>query len=220
MHGPRVISGRPTPFSLVFGELAPARFPSLGAVLARAGVDPGDRDAFLLVREVAELVKELRPDDGLGEGVGALASLVHAAFVFWRDGERLVTVGEPELGALLGRLPGISDATAAPAAAYVQLPPLRIWGVPFEGANPEPLDGWFRTGSPEGLNVVAAFGLHPGRAGLTVVEVRGPPPRRLVRPDGSALFSPTLAGAAAAGLASLAGEAELLELAWRVEGIP
>ncbi len=92
--------------------------------------------------------------------------------------------------------------------------------MPFEGANPEPLDGWFREGSPAGLRVLAAFGLHPGRIGFTLVEVGGPPPGRLVRADGSALFSPTLAGGAAAGLASLAGEEELLELAWRVEGGP
>ena len=49
------------------------------------------------------------------------------------------------------------------------------------------------------------------------MEVTGTALRGLARADGSALFAPTLEGGEAAGLASIQGEEELLELAWRVE---
>jgi hypothetical protein len=209
---------RPTPFSLVFGRFAGARFPALREALAGAGRDASDRDAFLLVREVNELMQELRPDEGFGEGVGAMAALLHAAYLFWRDGERVVTIDESALTRLLALPADDRPARSTrPGCAYVQLPSLRIWGVPVEGANPEPLDGWFANPRAGALSAVAVFGLHPGREGLTVAEVSGPAPRGLVRADGSALFTPTLAGGEAAGLASIQGEEELLELAWRVE---
>lgn len=209
---------RPTPFSLVFGGLAADHFSGLRQAIAEAGRDPRDRDAFLLVREVNELMQKLRPDEGFGEGVQGLAALLHASYLFWVNGERVVTVDDSALTELLStrsddRRPGSRRALGE----YVQLPSLRVWGVPVEGAPPEPLDGWFAMLRDEGLSVIAVFGLHPGREGLTVAEVTGPAPRGLARVDGSALFAPTLAGGEAAGLASIEGAEELLELAWRVE---
>ena len=99
---------------------------------------------------------------------------------------------------------------------YVQLPPLRVWAAPVEGGASEPLDGWFAYRSGDDLSVLAIFGLHPGRAGFTAVEVGGPRPAHLERVDGSPLFSGTLPGAERAGLASVVGAEELLELAWRL----
>jgi hypothetical protein len=68
--------------------------------------------------------------------------------------------------------------------------------------------------------VLGVFGLRPDRAGFTVVEARGPRLAGLARPDGSALFAPLLAGGAEAGLNTLAGAEELLELGWRMLGAP
>jgi hypothetical protein len=45
--------------------------------------------------------------------------------------------------------------------------------------------------------------------------VSGQQPVELTRPDGAPVFSSTLSGGAAAGLFSLDGEEELLELGWR-----
>jgi hypothetical protein len=209
---------RPTPFSLAFGDLAAERFPAIGRALAAASTDPRDRDAFLLLREVSQLVRELRPDEGLGEGVEALAALVHAAYRFHRGGETIVTVDEETLRLLVSETPGPRAAAPSPRVpAYVQLPPLRVWGIAREGAPAEPLDGWFAAEGKDGLSLVAVFGMHPGRTGFTVVEASGPRPVELRRPDGTALFAPMLAGGMTAGLASLAGAEELLELAWRVE---
>ena len=212
------ITVRPTPFSLAFGDLAAARFPAIDQALGASGTDPGDRDAFLLQREVSQLVRELRPDEGLGEGVEALAVLVHAAYLYHRGGERMIAVDDDTLRLLVREAPGAGPVRASPPEpAYVQLPPLKVWGVAVAGGPAEPLDGWFVTGGPAGLSLVAVFGMHPGREGFTVVEASGKRPDELRRPDGTALFAPLLAGGASAGLASVSGAEELLELGWRVE---
>jgi hypothetical protein len=81
------------------------------------------------------------------------------------------------------------------------------------------MDGFFLHDTPAGeLRVLAVFGLHPGRDGFTVVEATGPRAAALVRHDGAPLFAPTLPGGGAAGLHSIAGEEELLELGWRARG--
>jgi hypothetical protein len=216
MSGP----ARPTPFELGLGPAAGARLGPIRAALEAAGVDPADRDRFLLVREVAELLHALRPEEGLGADVAGLAAFLHHGYRFWLAGEPVRAVSPDELTRLLAsRLPGAADpALAPPRGRYVQLPPLRVWGEPRPGSPPEPLDGWFVQGSVTGephLSILAAFGLHPGRPGLTVVEAEGARPGPLARADGSPLFAPRLPGGAA--LASLAGTEELLELAWRVE---
>lgn len=207
---------RPDPFSLVFGSLAAERFPRIRAGLAAAGHPAEDRDGFLLLREVAELLQALRPEEGVGAAMAALVALVHHAYLFWADGRRIRTVGEEELAAILR---GSVTANPSPRlrSTYVQLPSLRVWGAPLEGQPVEPLDGWFLTRSEERLDALGVFGLSPGRPGLTAVEVSGSRPATLERLDGSPLFSPTLAGGARAGLASLAGQEELLELVWRAE---
>ena len=222
---------RATPFALVFGALAEARFPALRVGLQAAGSDPRDRDSFLLVREVAELLHELRPEAGVGAGVETLVAFLHYAYLFWMSGEPVEVVSEAALAALLS-LPTFppSDFPTSPPSdlptfrpsdvRYVQLPPFRVWADPLAGQPAEPLDGWFAARSNDHLALLAVLGLSPAREGLTAVELAGPRPAALQRLDGSPLFSPTLAGGAAAGLASLAGEEELLELAWRVEPSP
>jgi len=204
---------RVAPYALVLGTIAPDRFPVLREGIAAAGRDPRDRDAFLMVREVVELLRELEPDEGLGEGIATMAAFLHQSYLYWMDGERTVTI---EVEALERALVDESPAPSSHPSGYIQLPPLRVWGIGVEGGPAEPLDGWFAFQSGESLSVLAIFGIHPGRAGFTAVEVAGPRPGVLERADGSALFSAALPGAAQAGLASIVGAEELLELAWRL----
>jgi hypothetical protein len=214
------MAARPTPFALVFGAIAPVRFPVLREALTVSGRDPRERDGFLLLRQTAELLHELRPEEGLGTAVQTLAALLHHAYLFWMDGEILQAVSEQRLGELVGSWEQDQLLTSRPPDSptrYVQLPAFRVWGIAIADRPPEPLDGWFVSRRAEQLSLLAIFGLNPARGGLTAVELTGPRPTTLQRPDGSALFSPVLAGGAAAGLASLLGEAELLELAWRAE---
>jgi hypothetical protein len=90
-----------------------------------------------------------------------------------------------------------------------------VWGAAVEGRPAEPLDGCFLVGHGPSLEAVAVFGMHESRDGFTVVAVGGPRPAGLTREDATPLFSPTLPGGAAAGLHSVTGMEELLELAWR-----
>jgi hypothetical protein len=210
-------ASRPTPFDLVFGDAAPERFPALQRGLAAAGRDPRDRDAFALVREVLEFLRELRPDEGLGGAVDGLVAFVHCAYLFWLDGRETAAITEARL---TERLAGRGQEPAwreSGRMTYVQLPPLRVWGTPVAGGAPEPLDGWFVRRTGPRLSLLAIFGLHPGREGLTAVPAEGARPDGLRREDGTPPFAPLLDGGAAAGLHSVADEAELLELAWRME---
>lgn len=209
---------RPTPFELGFTELADERFSAIRDSLASDGVDPADRDAFLLNRDVITLIRDLRPDEGIGEAISQLAALVHHVFLFWAAGGTTVELHEDQVDRLLNQS---GEALAPPdLPAYIQVPPRRIWAEPLPGAPPEPLDGCFvhEVGGGGELRVLGVFGLHPGRPGFTVVEAAGPRAPELARPDGSALYAPLLPGGAAAGLHSLAGGEELLELGYRVSG--
>jgi hypothetical protein len=214
---------RATPFDAVFGPIVADRFGALRDGIEAAGLDPRNRDAFLLVREVAELLRDLRPDEGLGQAVDTLVAFVHRAYLFWTDGARVRGVTEAELTRMVdgreGKPPAIHPS-GDQRSRYVQLPPLRVWGTSLETAPAEPLDGWFTDYEGDSLLILAVFGLHPARDGFTAVEASGPRAPVLARLDGSPLFSPSLSGGEAAGLFSVSGEEELLELAWRVESLP
>jgi hypothetical protein len=213
------LAARAHPFELGIGPLAAERFPRVRADLAGGGNNPRDRDAFVLLPAVAELLRELRPDAGVGSGVETLVAFLHAAYLFWEGGAVLRSIGETQLASVLTA----SRPTVRPSdrpTSYVQLPALRVWATPIAGQPPEPLDGWFVTPDEDRLGLLAIFGLSPARAGFTAVELAGPHPALGARADGTPLFASTLAGPAASGLASLEDEAELLELAWRVETLP
>ena len=212
---------RPTPFELVFERIADERFPALRDALARDGHDPRDRDAFLMTREAVQLVRELRPDEGVGEAIDQLVALVHHAYLLWSAGALTLTVPEAELASIVAARPALpADDAGLPAAWYAQLPPRRIWGEVVEGQPHEPLDGCFVHDAADGaIRVLGIFGVHPDRMGFSVVEAAGPLAAGLARPDGTPLFAPRLAGGAAAGLHSIGGEEELLELGWRTRAV-
>src|SRR4051812_44776826 len=122
-----MLSRRPTPFDLVFGDTAEKSFSGIRSALARASTDPHDRDAFLMVREVVQLVRELRPEQGLGEGIDQLAALVQHAYLFWDAGRPTVELPTEHLGDLLATPAPEPGTSEEPPAYYVQLPERRIW---------------------------------------------------------------------------------------------
>ena len=213
-----MVEHRAAPFELVFESAAPTAFPAIRQALAQEGRDARDRDAFLMVREALLLLRELRPDEGLGEGIDQLTALVHHAYLFWDSGSVTVEVSSGRLHELIGQSSVQLEREVGPRAAYLQLPERRIWAQVVPGQAQEPLDGFFHYAGPEPgqLRMLGVFGMYPDRPGFSVVEVAGSRPSPLARPDGSPLFSSTLPGGAAAGLYSLVGEEELLELGWRV----
>lgn len=208
---------RPTPFDLVFRQSAQDVFPRIRLALDQAGHDPRDRNRFLMLREVVTLVRELRPEEGLGEGIDRLAALVHHAFLYWEAGERAVEATADHLTSLLRTFDSTGEGVEVPPAYYVQIPQHRIWAEVVPGHPPEPLDGCFVHSTPDrtALRVLGVFGIQPEREGFSVVEAVGPRPLALARADGTELFAPTLSGGRAAGLFSITGEEELLDLGWR-----
>jgi hypothetical protein len=208
---------RPTPFDLVFSGFAQDRFPRIRSALESGNRDAADRDAFLIEREAVLLLHELRPEEGLGEGIDQLAALLHHAYLFWEAGLPTVVVGEESLAALVAPASSpAADAGDPPRSVYIELPERRMWAVVMEGEPPEPLEGCFvHTASSDEVRVLGVFGLRPERMGFSVVETAGPRPPALARLDGTPLFAPAMAGGAAAGLHSLVGAEELLELGWR-----
>jgi hypothetical protein len=214
-------SPRPTPFELVFGDTAARIFPEIQTALARTNTDPRDRDGFLMLREAVLVLRDLRPDEGLGEGIDQLAALVHHSYLFWAQGSHTVELPAEHLPDLLADPPFDAVENHEPPPYYIQLPERRVWAESVVGQPPEPLDGCFVYLPRDGalLHVLGIFGLHRERSGFTAVEVVGPRPTSLVRPDRSPLFSPLLSGGAAARLYSLAGGEELLELGWRTHSL-
>jgi hypothetical protein len=211
---------RPTPFDLVFQRAAESSFPRIASSLAAGSHDPADRDAFLMDREVISLLRDLRPDEGLGEAMDQMVALVHHAYLTWAAGGVTIPIGREAAEELLRAVAPDRGAPGEVPPYYAQLPERMIWANVIEGEAPEPLDGVFvsrETGAM--LRVLGIFGIRPDRPGFSAVEAVGPRAERLTRDDGTAPFAPTLPGAAAAGLRSITGEEELLELGWRTRGV-
>ena len=207
-------SVRPTPFDLVFDVMARDRFPEIRASLAETSVDPADRDAFLLNRHVVQVLRDIVPDEGVGEAVDQHVALLHNAYLFWDGGSRLLHLSLEQTERVLAN--GLTQVATGRGTRYIQFPERTIWAQVNEGQPHEPLDGVFVTpGNPDDFRVLGIFGMHPDRVGFSVAEVRGgrlAPGRRV---DGTPLFAPVLPGGAAAGLYSVDGPAELVELGAR-----
>lgn len=204
---------RMTPFALVFGELAEERFPALKASLAGAGIDPADRDAFVLDRAVTEFLRDLVPEDAPPESLHEFIAVLQHSYLFWDGGQKLIVMGTS--------LPADVSTAAAPQrpSAYYQLPSHLYWAQLEPDAPHEPLDGIFIHRWNDAIRALAIFGMHPERPGFSVAEVAGAAPGPLPkRADGSAPFAPLMDGGAAAGLRSVSGPAELLALAWSANG--
>jgi hypothetical protein len=207
---------RATPYEFALAPLAEERFPLIRSALAAGGRDPADRDAFLMDREAVVLLRELRPEEGLGERMDQLAALVHQGYLFWDAGRVAIDILPDRLPDLLGTGGEALEIAELPPAYYARFPERRVWAAVLEGQPPEPLDGFFASpANQHELRVLGIFGLHPDRMGFSVVEVAGRRPGALAREEGTPPFAPVLAGGAAAGLYSLVGAEELLELGWR-----
>ena len=205
---------RPTPFDLVFRPASQEVFPGIRMALKEGGHDPRDRDRFLMLREVVTLLRELRPEQGLGEGIDQLAALVHHAYLYWDADEPAFDMPLH----LVTATPGQAEEHSADLvpAYYAVMPEHRIWAEVIPGQPSEPLDGCFvHPALDASLRVLGVFGIHRDREGFSVVEAAGARPLGLARADGSRLFEPTLPGGRAAGLFSISGVEELLELGWR-----
>lgn len=209
---------RPTPFDLVFDVIARDRFPEIKASLESSSVDPGNRDAFLLDRHVVQVLRDIVPDEGVGEAVDQHVALLHNAYLFWHGGQRITRLSREATDSLLSQS-AENGHSRADSTVYVQFPERTLWAQINEGAPHEPLDGVFVTPVDDQFRVLGIFGMHPDRIGFSVAEVTGPRLTQAKRDNGTALFAPILPGGAAANLYSVDGAPELVELAARASDV-
>jgi hypothetical protein len=208
---------RPTPLELVFERFAGTAFPAIKQAFEQKSLDPADRDAFLLIPEAVTLLRELRPEEGIGEGMDYLVALAHHCYLTWDAGSLTVPLAAQQTDDLLApAAPAATDDRDAPKAYYAQFLEHRIWARVVDDEAAEPLDGCFVHAAPDAsLRVLGIFGLRPERHGFSAVEAVGPRPLAAARADGTALFSSTIG---VGRLNSITGGDELLELGWRTLG--
>jgi hypothetical protein len=209
---------RLTPFDVVFSDLARDRFPEIRASLEAASVDPRNRDAFLLDRNVVQVLRDIVPDEGVGEAVDQHVALLHNAYLFWHAGQRVIRLTREQTEQLVAQRE-VDGARVDDQTIYVQFPERTLWAQINEGAPHEPLDGVFVSPVDSQVRVLGIFGMHPDRIGFSVAEVSGPRLATDVREDGSSLFAPLLSGGAAARLFSVDGAPELVELGARASEV-
>ncbi len=198
---------------LVFPRLTGTTFPAIQQAVDERGIDPTDRDAFLLLPDVVTMMHDLRPEDGVGEAMDYLVALGHHAYLAWAAGSLTVRLGTDQTALLLQDEPESPDLGEAPKAYYAQFLEHEIWASVIDGQPAEPLDGCFvHSIAAGGLRVLGIFGIRPERFGFSAVETEGTRPEGLARPDGTALFASALGGGR---LHSITGTEELLELGWR-----
>jgi hypothetical protein len=198
---------------LVFHRLTHTTFPAIQKALDEQGIDPTNRDAFLLVPEVVTMMHDLRPDEGVGDAMDYLVALGHHAYLAWAAGSLTVRIGPDETETLLGNTRDEPDLGASPKAYYAQFLEHEIWASVIEDQPAEPLDGCFVHSTPAGaLRVLGIFGIRPERFGFSAVEAEGVRSDARTRQDGTPLFTSALGGGR---LHSITGTDELLELGWR-----
>jgi hypothetical protein len=215
---------RPTPFDVIFARpgLAERYFPAIAEALGPASAPGPDRERFLMLGLVGELMGELAPESG--EVTAQIGLLTFHAFHHWQQGGSGRGIDEPTLLGLI-RLEGLGDWQLEPPApaGYIQLPRHVLWVAGSAGQPAEPVDGFFWvTGDPQAnaLELLLVLGLHEGRPGVTVIELAsGPLPTQghwgdLQGRAGGEDFSNVLAGGERLYGLSTAGE--VLKLASRL----
>lgn len=217
---------RVNPFVLVFEQLAAEHFPLIRAAVGNNAAAAADRDRFVLLGPVAQLVRELAPDDVPPDGIEAYVRLVHHGYRHWAAGAWVYDVSAELLaqavagGQLGSRLPL--------EAFYLRMPPLKVWGAARNGDPPEPLDGVFitATATDGALSALGIFGMHGERPGFSAVAVDGHADADHAkigeievpteREDGTPVLASQLTGDAGSAVYSVADAGEMLLLVYRL----
>jgi hypothetical protein len=171
---------RVTPYELIFGApgFDETRFVAIREQLTSDAA--ASAASLALLPTAGELLRELLPEDDGAAAHGAVFTQVSAllfhAFMFWNEGQRTFTLGEPELRGLLGGRLASSGPVDPPApAGYVQFPRNVVWSRVSEDTAPEPVDGFFwsaaQSGSTRRLDVLLALGVRRGRPGISIIDV-------------------------------------------------
>lgn len=178
------MSERAHPYDMVFAneELEGAAFPAIRDEADVRGVDPGDREAVLLLEGMGELMRGMLPPAASAPAFAQFSAIVYHAYHYWLAGKQTAVVEETTLRQLLSATTEVGSWDMAPPApaGYVQLPRNLLFARVEDGAPAEGVDGFFYVmrgvADPAvppfaSLAVLLVLGLVPNRAGYSVVEV-------------------------------------------------
>ena len=177
---------RAHPYDLVFGapEFEEQAFPAIREEAEARGVDVRDRQRFVMLAQVGELMRSLLPPDANETAVAQFSDIVTHAYHYWLAEKRTFTVEEDALRALLQGEPiGAWDMVPPAPAGYVQLPRNLLFARISEESHAEAVDGFFfimpgvndaAVPPYEYLSVVFILGLLPNRGGFSIVSVQTP----------------------------------------------
>jgi hypothetical protein len=213
-------------------------FPRIRAAIESSGGPADVPDLFLVIPDVQEGLRLLAPEDE-GPGQAAASAVQYGALLFhgyrhWLAERFTLVLEEALTRELLGERPtmGAWTLVAPGTAGYVRLPRNLLWARMTGAAPPEAVDGFFwslaergagQEAAPAQLDLLLTLGLHPGRAGFSVIELSAPlpapPPGHwgdLVARTGTPDFANILPGGELRGLHALESAAEALKLASRI----
>jgi hypothetical protein len=209
-----VSTQRPLPWTALVEALGESSFDAMRSALAKAGIDPFDRDAFLLDGAVGRVLRDFVPADAPAEAVTEYGALLHALYLHREHGSSVRVLERDAATALLAAPPESAATAEAPHAVYVRLPERLVWAASAPGAPHEPIDGLFVLRSPGRWRVLAVLGFRPDRHGFTVVTAdAASPPRPARRSDGSPPFATVLPAGERMGFFSVTTPPELVLLA-------
>jgi len=225
---------RPIPVHLLFadGQIDAAPFAAIRAEAERSNQDLWDLSVVSALPTVARWISDLRPEGQDPHTVRAYSALLFFSMHVVSDGGGVWIMSE-SVGRWLAT-DGPEDAQPWSAQApseggYVQLPHNLFWvqtGSEESEGVAEPVDGifWARSPRDDGLWVMLAAGLRPGRPGFSAVVLDLLPAGDIgrwadekMREDGED-FENTLPGGDLAGFLTMATSGEALKLlarAWR-----
>lgn len=206
---------RPTPFDLVFADLAEAHFGDVAQEAEQRNQDVTDRAQFASLPTVQRILGAMEVPGLIEQAPEAAAeylSVLYAAYHFWAAGKPVVALDRSSLEERLSvSPPAVTDAR------YVQLPERIVWAQIAPDQPHEPIDGLFVAAGPQGreYTVVAILGLRPDRGGFSQITAVATPEEFAAAPSESRTppFAPVLEGGDRMGFKSVTNSAELLLLA-------
>lgn len=207
-------AARALPWTELVSAIGEERFAEIRESLTKAGVDDLNGDAFMLNGTVANLLRDLMPDDAPAEAITAYAALLHMLHVCWARDWPVVTITADRLRTALSS-PIPHSPFSIPLVCYLQLPERLVWAEPAAGDPHEPLDGVFLIATAARADALAVLGFRAARDGFTTMEgaIALPSPPPPPRADGSPAFASTLPGGDRAELISVVDASELCALA-------
>lgn len=178
------MSDRLQPYDMVFGAgpFEAEIFPAIREEAEARGVDVHDRERFIMLVAVGDLMRSMLPDDAGTSATAQFGALVWHSFHSWLAGKQVLGIDGIVLRKLLSAetVVGSWDMMPPAPAGYVQLPRNTIFGRIDESAQPEAIDGFFFVmpgiNDPavppyERMDILLVLGLVPQRGGFSVVEV-------------------------------------------------